>query len=370
MTFSAWSPLLDAPAVPDGFYGLLADRVAALLGTKSDVVFVQGEAIIALEAVAVSVARPGLKALNIVTSSYGGVFGTWLARSGAEVTDIKAEPGLPIEIDAVMAALDAAPGTRVLSMVHAESASGILNPLPEIARLCRERGVLLIVDAVASVGGHRLDVDELGIDIAVIGAQKSLGGSAGLSAVAVSGRAWAAMEGGASLSTLSLLDLKTEWLDRGRGALPGMPSALEFWALDKALERIEAEGLDAVIARHEQARTASRTGLRALGFAPWVADDSRASALVTAAAVPEEVDADALVAATERFGVGISKGVGPIAERLVRLNHTGQRAQFTPVLANVVAYGQALAELGVKVDVGAAAEAVAAAYAGQGGGAA
>jgi aspartate aminotransferase-like enzyme len=255
----------------------------------------------------------------------------------------------------------------VLSVVHAESASGILNPLPEIARLCRERGVLLIVDAVASVGGHRLDVDELGIDIAVIGAQKALGGSAGLSAVAVSGRAWAAMEGGPSLSTLSLLDLRTGWLDRGRGALPGMPSALEFWALDKALERVEAEGLDAVIARHGLAKAASRAGLRALGIAPWVADDSMASALVTAAAVPEGVKADALVAAMERFGVGISKGLGAIAERLVRLNHTGQRAQFTPVLANVVAYGQALAELGVKVDVGAAAEAVAVAYAGQGG---
>jgi aspartate aminotransferase-like enzyme len=228
--------------------------------------------------------------------------------------------------------------------------------------------MLLIVDAVASVGGHSLDVDGLGIDIAVVGAQKALGGPAGLSAVAVNARAWAAMEAGPRGSTLSLLDLKTEWLDRGRGALPGMPSALEFWALDKALERVEAEGLDAVIARHQLAKAASRAGLRALGIEPWIEDDARASALVTAAIVPEGVEADKLVAGTERFGAEIGKGIGAIAERLVRLNHTGQRAQFAPVLANVVAYGQALAELGMKVDVGAAAEAVAEVYAKRGAG--
>jgi aspartate aminotransferase-like enzyme len=85
--------------------------------------------------------------------------------------------------------------------------------------------------------------------------------------------------------------------------------------------------------------------------------------LVTAALVPEGIDADALVAATAGFGVGIGKGVGVIAEQLVRLNHTGQRAQFWIVLANVVAYGQGLRSLGVEVDIGAAAEAVAATYA-------
>jgi len=360
-----WNPLLDTPSFPDAGFAVLADRVAAMLRTQSDVVFVQGEAIVALEAVAASVARPGLVAINIVTSLYGGLFGNWLRRGGAMVRDVQAEAGLAVTIEAVKAALDAEPKARVLAVVHAESASGILNPLPEIAALCLARGILLIVDAVASVGGHALDVDALGIDVAVIGAQKSLGGSAGLSMVAINARAWEMIEAGGAVegSTLALADLKSLWLARGRGALPGMPSALEFWALQAALDRVEAEGIDAIIARHGLAAKASRAGLRAMGVGPWVADDEAASALVTAAPVPGGIDADALVAAMAGFGVEIGKGVGLISEQLVRLNHTGQRAQFGIVLGNIVAYGQALRSLGATVDIGAAAEAVARIYA-------
>ncbi|MGO8565295.1 aminotransferase class V-fold PLP-dependent enzyme, partial [Rhizobium ruizarguesonis] len=88
-------------------------------------------------------------------------------------------PGLPIEIEAVAKALQTGPKIDVLALVHAASASGILNPLPEILALTRARGVVTVVDAVASFGGHRLDFDGLGIDIAVIGPQKALSGPAG-----------------------------------------------------------------------------------------------------------------------------------------------------------------------------------------------
>ena len=93
-------------------------------------------------------------------------------------------------IEAFASALDATPGVNLVSLVHAESASGILNPLPEIARLAKARGAVVVLDAVASFGGHELDIDGLGIDIAVIGPQKALAGSSGLSAVSVSEKAW------------------------------------------------------------------------------------------------------------------------------------------------------------------------------------
>jgi aspartate aminotransferase-like enzyme len=357
-----WNPLLDPPAFPADRYRLLADRLGKLLNTQNDVLLVQGEAIVALEAVALGIGRPGRQALNIVTSPYGGWFGEWLRRGGAEVRDLVAEPGKPITVDAVKAAL-ASGRADIISLVHAESASGILNPLPDIAELARENGALLVVDAVASVGGHKLDVDALGVDVAVIGPQKSLGGSAGVSALSVSDRAWAMIESGGApnVSAVSLLDLKHNWLDRDRGPLPGMPSALEFFALEAALDRIEGEGLNKVIARHTLAGTATRAGLRALGLSLWV-DEYAASNLVTAGLVPEPISIADLIARTDRLAGGIAPGVGPGTERLVRLNHTGPRARFETVLANVVAFGEALNALGTDVAVGAAAEAVARSY--------
>ena len=361
----SFNPLLNPSNYPAGRYALLADRLKWLLATCSDVVFIQAEAILALEAAAASLTQAGMTAINVVTSPYGTWFGAWLRRGGATVHDVVAEPGRPIAIEAVRRAAAALPAVNLVAVVHAETTNGVLNPLDDIAALAKSRNALLVVDAVASFGGHPLDVDALGIDIAVIGPQKALGGPSGLSLATVSERAWAHMAKTPRLSpsSLALLDLKENWLDRGRGALPGMPSPMEFWALEAAIDGVETEGLTGLIARHQRAARASRAGLRALGIEPWIADDGSASALVTSAPVPPGINGDALVAAAGDLDVALGPGFGSISGRLVRLDHTGARAAFAPVLANVIAYGSALATLGAKVDIGAAAETIANAYA-------
>jgi len=338
-----WSHLLDVPAFPPERYAKLADRLAALMRTRNDVLLIQAEAVLALEAVATSLARPGLKVLNIVTSPYGAWFGDWLKRGGSDVINLVAEPGRPIAIETVRRQLDENPNIAVLSLVHAESATGILNPLKDIVRLARERGVLTVVDAVASIGGHTLNVDADGIDIAVIGPQKSLAGPAGVSAISVSDRAWAMLqhESAPRNSMLSLLDQKEQWLETGRGALPGTPAPLEFFALDAALERLEAEGIDAVEARHRLAAKATRDALRALGAEPWV-DDHLASALVTAVKLPADIDRSNFLQTARLDGADIGAAVGPGSDRLVRLNHTGQRASKKAVRSNIKAFAHAL----------------------------
>ena len=361
----SFDALLDLPLYPVDRYAPLADRLKRLLATAADVIFVQAEAILALEATAASLAAPGLTAVNIVTSSYGSYFGTWLKRGGASVTDVVAEPGRPITVAAVKAALDALPSVGLIAVVHAESANGSLNPLPEIAALAKARSALLVVDAVASFGGHSVPVDALGVDVAIVGPQKALGGPTGLSVLSVSRRAWqqiAQSKARLSPSNLALSDIRDNWLDRGRGSPPGMPAALEFWALDAAIARIEAEGLDKVIARHALAARASRAGLRALGITPWIEDDTTASVLVTAAPIPDGISSRALVGAAAAFGVGLSPAPGDMAERLVRLDHTGPRAAFPVVLANVTAYGDALQRVGRTVDIAAAGRAVTQVY--------
>ncbi|MGX5719156.1 pyridoxal-phosphate-dependent aminotransferase family protein [Shinella zoogloeoides] len=364
MPFDRWNALNDAPVFPPERFGLVADRLGRILKTRNDILLFQTEAVVALEAVTASLARPGLKAINIVTSPFGAWFGGWLRRGGAKVVTLMAEPARPIDAEAVTAAFDAHPDTKAVIFCHAESANGVLNPLEEIVAAARVRGIVTVVDAVASVGGHALDVDALGVDIAVIGPQKSLAGPAGVSAVSVSPAAWRLVtaEGASRESTLSLLDRKA-WLDAGRGALPGTSASLEFFALEAALDRFEAEGPDAVLARHARAAKAARDGLVGLGAAPS-APAGRASHLVTTARLPDGVGMDAFLAAVAHLETDMSPGVGPGAENLVRLNHTGQRARFEAVLGNVAAYGIALRNLGLPADIAAAAVAVAAHYAG------
>jgi aspartate aminotransferase-like enzyme len=361
-----WNPLLSVPAFPPARFATLADRLARLLGTKADVLLIQAEAVLALEAVALGLARPGVVALNIVTSFYGGWFGDWLRRGDAEVRDLVAAPGQPVELAAMRAAITGMQRLDIVAFAHGEGANGLLNPLAEIAALAQARGALVVVDAVASIGAHHLAVDAQGLDVTVIGPQKGLGGPAGISAVSISPAAWAwfGAPGGLTNSALSLLDLKRNWLERGRGALPGMPLDIEFWALEAALDRVDAEGLETLIARHALAARAARAGLRALGVAPWIADDSAASTLITAAPVPPGLDATQVLALARRLDTGISPGGPGVENLLVRLNHTGPRAAFAPVLATVLAYGTALQSLGMEVSPGAAAEMVAAVYAG------
>ena len=338
-----WSHLLDIPTFPADRYASVAERLGALMGTRNDVLLIQAEAVVALEAVATSLARPGLSALNIVTSPYGTWFGNWLQRGGSDVVNLTAEAGRPVDAQAVQAALDANPGVTVLALVHAESASGILNPLEDIVTLARARGILTIVDAVASIGGHALAVDRLGIDIAVIGPQKSLGGPAGLSAPSISPKAWRHLQRDTAprSSILSLMDQKEQWLDTGRLALPGTPSPLEFFALQAALDRIEAESMEQVVKRHDLAKRATRSGLSALGAQLWV-EDHAASALVTTAVLPSSIDRDTFLSRRVIAGADLSPGVGPGTERLIRLNHTGPRANEESVLANLTAYSRAL----------------------------
>ncbi|MFS8146651.1 pyridoxal-phosphate-dependent aminotransferase family protein [Rhizobium sp. BR 249] len=362
MSDPGWNPLHGLPSYPAERYAVLADRIGGILQSRNDILLVQAEAVVALEATAASLAHPGLSVLNIVTSPYGGWFGQWLHRGGATVRDLVAEPGLPIEIEVVATELDAAPRIGVLAVVHAESASGILNPLPEILALARSRGIVTVVDAVASVGGHRLDVDALGIDIAIIGPQKALGGPAGVSALSLSRRAWELIlrDDAPRDSILSLADLK-RWIDSGRQALPGTPAPLEFFALETALDRVEAEGIETLIARHALAASATRAGLAALGAGAWV-PPAKASNLVTAAPVPAGLEPAALIGAAVRLGVELTEGLGNAPNRLVRLNHTRSRATFQAVLTNVVAYGVALRQAGHPADIAAASEAVSATY--------
>lgn len=352
-----WSPVLDAPSFPASRLDALATRIGRLVGADGqDTVIVPGEAIVALEAVALELGHKRQRVLNLATSHYGLLFDEWLRRNGASVTTIEpTRRGGAIDPAVVEAALRDGDFTA-LSLVHGEGATGIVNPLKRLLAIASASGVVTLVDAVASVGAEPIDVTALGADIVVVGPQKGWAGPSGVSAVVIGERGWAALErpaGATSLSSVSLLDLRRDWIDTDRTVIPGTPLTLELWALDEAVSRVEAEGPDALVTRHRTAAGATWQAIRALGLEPWAADVASASGLVTGLLLPDGVDRAAILTATARYGAALTAGVGPVPANHVRLNHTGARAAFGPIVADLAALASALTAAGVRVDIAA-----------------
>ncbi|MEU0146894.1 aminotransferase class V-fold PLP-dependent enzyme [Streptomyces sp. NPDC006288] len=358
-------PFLDLAPLTAARFAAIERRVADLLATGQDVVITQGEALLPLEGCIRGGARPGSTALNIVTGPYGQTFGNWLRDCGAEVVDLAVPFHSAVTAEQVERALAEHPEIDFVSLVHAEAATGNTNPVAAIGEVVRAHGALFMLDAVASVGAEPLLPDVWGVDLCVIGAQKAMGGPAGVSAVSVSPRAWERMAANPRAprqSYLSLLDWKARWIDGGRAALPHAPAQLEMLALEACLERIEADGLDTVTARHASAAAATRAGATALGggLEPYVHDARDAAPVATTLRVPAGVDAAAVVARALAAdpSLPLIAGGGALSKEMIRVNHYGGDATREAVLSSLAALGTALADAGRETDPHAAHEAV------------
>ncbi|MEU3617745.1 aminotransferase class V-fold PLP-dependent enzyme [Streptomyces sp. NPDC006872] len=351
-------PFLDLSPLSAAHFASIEDRVARLLDTRQDVVIMQGEALLPLEGAIRGTAGPGTVALNVITGPYGQTFGDWLRDCGAKVIDLAAPFHSAVTAAQIRAAFAEHPEIDFVSLVHAEAATGNTNPVAEIGEAVREHGALFYLDAVASIGAEPVLPDAWGVDLCVIGAQKAMGGPAGVSAVSVSERAWARMAANPSAprrSYLSLLDWKQRWIDGGRKTLLHAPAQLEMLALEACVERIETEGLETVMARHTSAAAATRAGAVALGggLEPYVHDAADAAPVATTLRTPPGVVASELVARALAGDptLPLAAGGGALAKEMIRVNHYGADATTDVVQACLTALGTALTEKGLAVDL-------------------
>jgi pyridoxamine--pyruvate transaminase len=336
--------------------------LAEVYRTRNDVVLMQGEAVLGLEAAARSLVRPGTRCLNLVSGVYASWFGDWLREYGAEVDEVRVPYDEALDPATVEEALAGRGPFELVAIVHSETPSGVETPLARIGSVAQEHGALLLADVVSSLGGTELAVDEWHVDVAVAGPQKCLAGPPGMSLVAVSPRAWDAMESNPNAprgSFLSLLDWKHRWIEGGRVAFPYTPSVADVGGVKAALAEVLEEGLETVIAEHARAARACRAGVKALGLELWPRSESYAANCVTAVRVPEGASVPAVLShVRERYGVQLSGGYGELKEKLIRLGHMGPASRSLYPLVAVSALGRGLLDQGVSVDVGAGAQAV------------
>ena len=339
------------PAFLEGFRRT-ERKVAELFRTRQDVLLMQGEAVLGLEAAARSLVRPGMPVLNLVSGVFGKGMGYWLAAFGAELHELEAPYNDAVDPEEVDRFLAEHPEIELVAVVHCETPSGTLNPVGEIGPIAKRHGAMTLVDCVSSLAGIPIWPDEWQLDVCVAGPQKCLAGPPGMSLMTVSDDAWSAIRANPAApraSFLSMLDWKEQWLEGGK--FPFTPSVVDVHGVEAACDVILEEGLEASFERHAQAAAACREGARAMEIDLWPVSDEVAAACVTALAVPDGLtDTQVRDRCRARYGVMISGGQG--AGNLVRIGHMGPTARSLYPLLGLAAVGRTLLDLGAPVKLG------------------
>ncbi len=280
---------------------------------------VSGTGSAAMEAAVASLVEPGDRVLVCINGYFGGRIAEMARRHGGEVATIERSWGEVVGADEVRDALRERPAS-VVAIVHAETSTGALQPLDEIVRVVHEAGAILIVDAVTSLGGVPLSVDELGIDLCYSGTQKCLGCPPGLGPVTVGPRAeekLARRRAPVDSWYLDLSLLQRYWGPE-RTYHHTAPISLNF-ALYEALRMIAEEGLEARWARHRANAELLWSGLEALGLTLHVPAAHRLPSLTTVR-IPEGVDDGAIRARLlSEYGIEIGGGLGDLKGRVWRI---------------------------------------------------
>lgn len=327
--------VLKAMATPlighlDPEFLVVMDDIKAMtqetLQTKNPLTFVvsaPGSA--GMETCLVNLLEPGDEAVICIN----GVFGTRLAdiaeRCGAKVIKVEAAWGTPINPEDVKTAL-ANSNPKLLAIVHAETSTGVLQPLEEISKMTKDAGALFVVDAVTSFCGVDLKVDEWGIDALYSGSQKCLSAPPGLSPVTFSQAAIDVLDNRKTKVQSWFLDLtmvKNYWSGAKRAYHHTAPVSAMF-AMRESLRIVLEEGLENRFKRHQESHELLRDGLEAMGF-EFLVDKEYRLPMLNAVKIPEGID-DAAVRKQllEDYNIEIGGGLGPFAGKIWRIGLMGE----------------------------------------------
>lgn len=326
----------------------LMDEVKAMLQqlahTGNEVTLpVSGTGSAGMEAGFVNFVEPGDRVLILVN----GVFGTRMVdvaqRLGAEVESLEFAWGTPVEIKKVAAKLTEKPFDLV-AVVHAETSTGVRNPVAEIGSLVKENGALFLVDSVTGLGGLPVRLDEWGVDVFYSGTQKCLACPPGLAPFSASPRAaekLAHRKGKVPNWYLDLSLIVNYWAGEKRAYHHTAPINM-IYGLYAALKAILDEGEEAVFARHQEAHKTLVEGLESLGLEMLV-PKAHQLPMLNAVRVPEGVD-EAVVRKKmlSDHGIEIGAGLGPLAGKIWRIGLMGYNARPEVARRCVEALGHAL----------------------------
>ena len=301
-----------------------------------------------------SLLEPGDTVIMCVCGFFGHRMEDMAERVGANVVVLESEWGKPFPAEMLEAEIRKHERVKLVTIVHAETSTGVLQPLRDVSALAREHDALFMVDAVTSLGGNRVEFDDVGIDYCYSASQKCLATPPGMAPVATSQRALESVK--------SRREKPTSWyLDLGLIANYWGPEHVyhhtapvsNIVGLREALRIVLEEGLDDRAARHRRNARALRKGLEALGL-ELVVGEAHSLDQITPVWIPEGVD-DLEVRQTllRRYTIEIGRGLGDFAGRVWRIGLMGESSRAHNVLAFLSAMEEILPGVGYEVARGA-----------------
>ncbi len=311
-----------------------------------------------METAMVNILEPG----DTIVIGVNGVFGTRMVdvaqRCGATVIQVDAPWGEAIQPEQVSDALKRHGKVKAVAVIHAETSTGVRQPLADISRLAHDHDALFVVDAVTSLGGIPVDVDSNQIDLCYSGTQKCISAPPGLAPVTLNERAAELLRTRKSKVQSWYLDLSMIQNYWGSDRLYHHTAPITMnYALREALRLIFIEGLDACYQRHATFGKALQSGLQAMGLRMHVKEDVRLSQL-TAVTIPDGVnDAAVRKQLLEEFGIEIGGGLGVLKGQIWRIGLLGHSCQKKNVVLFLTALEHILKKQGIAIPSGAAIDA-------------
>ena len=270
---------------------------------------------------------------------------------GGKPVEIRSGLGSAVTGAQVAEALDVRKDTagRPLFVVHNETATGAVSPVQEIFRVCKDRGIITVLDAISSFGGIDIRVDEWKADYAIGYSSKAMGAVFGAQPVALSKDVWATAKRNEGKITSRYLNLNV-WakaiVEMGSWGHPH-PSSMPTSAivgLGKATELVLKEGLENRYRRHADVARFTRQGLEALGL-PIFPDPKYTSNTVSVAAAAPEWEKELRELLVQRYAIMIGGGLGELSGKVVRIGHMGTTASMPAVSVTLAAMGEILGDI-------------------------
>ena len=326
-----------------------------------------GPGSVGMETCFVNLVEPGDKVVVCRNGVFGGRMIENVERTGGVPVVVEAAWGDPIDPQKLADALKANPDTKVVAFVHAETSTGAQSDAKALIEIARNAGALTIVDAVTSLGGTPVLVDEWGADATYSASQKCLSCTPGLSPVSFSDAAIARVKARKTNVQSWFMDLNlvlAYWGETQRTYHHTAPGN-SLYALHEALLLLREEGLERAWARHQRHHLALKAGLEAMGLKFVVREGARLPQM-NAVHVPEGVaEAEVRKRLLADFNLEIGAGLGPLAGKIWRFGLMGYSCKAENVMLSLSALGSVLSDMGFPVGVGQAEAAAHQAYAAQ-----
>ncbi len=335
------------------FYNSVRNKLRKLLGAERANVYVMvGEAIMGLEAAIANIMKPGDKVLVIANGVFGEGFADIVRAYGGKPLLVAVEDWRKgVDIGEVERALERNKDTSILTVVHCDTPSAILNDIRGVARLARSFGVLTVVDAVSTIGGVPVEFDNWSLDVLIGGSQKVLNAPPGLTIMVLSDYVWERVEKVNYSGFYMNFKLWRDMLD-AKGIFPYTMSDVLVNALDEALNIIFEEGLERVYTRHVKAREASWKAIEALNLESYPSSLEYSSPTVSAIITPPGIDERRLRDHIwAKYGVMIAGSWGKLEGKVIRIGHMGLQASRTHLIIAYTALARGLKDMGLDVRV-------------------